>query len=552
MRKIILQFFVAIFVSLALGVCVGSAQNRTDVYAITNARIVIVSGAPIERGTVVVRDGLIEAVGANARVPADAQVINGDGLTIYPGFFDADTNLGLPAQTTPSPAQSPFQRGAIPQASPAPASNSNYPNGLQPEEKVVSQLQAGDAQFDAQRSVGMTTALTIGRDGIFNGQSALINLSGNSVSEMLIREPVAEHITFRTLGVTYPTSLLGTFSALRQMFLDAQRLQINQQTYAKNPRGMPRPEADESLEALIPILNRQMPVVFNANSEREIVRALDLAQEFNLTAIIAGGQEAWKQAARLKKQNVPVLLSLNFPRRTTSASPEADPETLAILRFRVETPKGAARLQQAGVKFAFESGGATNPNDFLTNAGKAVENGLSPDDALRAMTLSAAEIFGVSDRLGTIETGKIANLVVSRGDVLSKDKTIKYVFVDGKLFEQKEKPKTPTPPAGTTQSGFANVSGTYKITIEVSGQAIPATLTLIGQGRILSGSLQSQFGTSQIDGEVSAEGFKFNSSIDFAGRKSELVVNGNVNGNQISGTFTTQQGTAQFTGTRVP
>ena len=550
MKKIITQFLAAIFASAWLVVCV-SAQTRTDVYAITNARIVTVSGALIEKGTIVVRDGLIEAVGAGARVPADARVFDGSGLTVYPGFFDAYTNLGLAVQPTAS--QTAGQRAAVSPTPPsAPKSNSNYPNGLQPEEKVVSELQSGDAQFEAQRNAGITTALTIGRDGIFNGQSALINLSGDSVSEMIVREPIAEHITFRTLGASYPTSLLGTFSALRQMFLDAQRLQINQQTYQKNPRGMPRPEADESLTALIPILNRQMPIVFNANSEREIVRALDLAQEFNLAAMIAGGQEAWKQAARLKKQNIPVLLSLNFPKRTTVAAPEADPETLETLRFRVETPKGAARLQQAGVKFAFQTGGATNPNDFLTNAGKAVENGLSKDDAIRALTLSAAEIFGVDDRLGTIETGKIANLVVSRGDLLAKDKSIKYVFIDGKLFEQKEKPKTPTPPNGTTNTGFANVSGTFNITIDLSGQTIPATLTLVGQGASLSGSLQSQFGTSQINGEVTAEGFKFNSAIDFAGRQSELVVNGKVTGNQISGTFTTQQGTAQFSGTRVP
>ncbi|MGI8556633.1 MAG: amidohydrolase family protein [Pyrinomonadaceae bacterium] len=548
MKKFILHFFAAIFASVMLNLCI-NAQTRTDIYAITNARIFTAAGAAIEKGTVVIRDGLIEEVGANVRVPADARVIEGSGLTVYPGFFDAATNLGIAAPTPALPTLG--QRVTISQT-PAAQSNSNYPNGLQPENKAVEQLKAGDAQFEAQRNAGITTALTVGRDGIFNGQSALINLAGDSVSEMIVSEPIAQHVTFRTLGGTYPTSLLGTFSALRQMFLDAARLQEIQKMYAKNPRGLPRPAADASLEALIPALNRQMPVVFNANSEREIVRALDLAQEFNLAAIIAGGQEAWKQADRLKKQNVPVLLSLNFPKRTTAASPEADPETLEILRLRVETPKCAARLQQAGVKFAFQSGGMTNPNDFLANAAKAVENGLSGDDAIRAMSLNAAEIFGVDNRLGTIETGKIANLVVSRGDILSKNKTITQVFIDGKLFEPKEKSKTPIPPNGTTTAGFANVSGTYSISIQVPGQAIPATLTLVGQGGNLSGSLQSQFGTSQIEGEVTAEGFNFRTTADFAGRSSEINVSGKVAGNQISGTFTTQQGATQFSGTKVP
>ena len=542
------MWFAAIFV-FAVFTSPIDAQNRTDVYAITNARIETGSGAAIERGTIVVRNGLIEAVGANVRVPSDARVIDGNGLTVYPGFIDAYTNLGLSAPP-PTPASA---SGQITVSQQTPQSNSNYPSGLQPEAKVSEQLKAGDAQFDSQRNAGITTVLTVGRDGIFNGQSALINLSGEKVSDMIVREPVAEHVTFRTVRGGYPGSLLGTFSALRQMFLDAQRLQEIQKLYAKNPRGVQRPDADNSLEALIPVLNRQMPIVFNADSEIEIVRVLDLAQEFNLSAMIAGGQEAWKQADRLKKQNVPVLLSLNFPKRTASASLEADPESLEILRLRVETPKGAARLKQAGVKFAFQSGGMTNPNDFTANAIKTTENGLSKTDALRAMTLSAAEIFGVDNQLGSIEAGKIADLVVSRGDILSPTKTVTHVFVDGKLFEQKEKPRTPTPPTGTTASGFANVSGTYNITIEIPGQQIPATLTLVGQGRVLTGSLQSQFGTSQINrGEVTQDGFNFNTSINFAGNQSELNVTGKVTGNQISGTFTTPQGTVPFSGTRVP
>ena len=126
-------------------------------------------------------------------------------------------------------------------------------------------------------------------------------------------------------------------------------------------------------------------------------------------------------ADRLKAQNVPVLLSLNFPKRTAAVSPEADPDSLETLRFRAETPKGVAKLAAAGVKFAFESGGATSIGDFFVNAGKAVDGGLNRDAAIRAMTLSSAEILGVDNRLGSIETGKIANLAVVKGDLFGKD-----------------------------------------------------------------------------------------------------------------------------------
>src|SRR4030095_6863876 len=152
-----------------------------------------------------------------------------------------------------------------------------------------------------------------------------------------------------------------------------------------NPRGMKRPADDKSLEVLIPLLNRQMPVVFNANTENEIVRALDLAKEFNLKAIIAGGQAAGSLTDRLKAQNVPVLLSMNFPKRTAAASPDADPENLSTLRFRSEVPKTAAKLAQGGVKFAFQTGGLTTLNDFFSNAGKSVEGGLAKDADIRAM-----------------------------------------------------------------------------------------------------------------------------------------------------------------------
>lgn len=548
MTKQILRFSFAILTVVLFSALFVKAQARADVYAITNAQIVTVSGKIIPKGAVVVRNGLIESVGAAAKIPSDARVIDGNGLTVYPGFFDTLTKLGLPATQAP-------RAGQGTQASPQnqSQSNSNYPDGLRPELTAEENLRAGEAQFEAQRNAGFTTVLTVGGDDIFNGQSAVINLAGESVSAMIVKAPFAEHVSFNTLrGGQYPTSLMGTFSALRQMFLDAQRLAEIQKLYAANSRGMKRPESDASLEALLPLLSGQMPVVFNANSEREILRALDLAKEFKLRPIIAGGQESWKVADRLKLENVPVLLSLDFPKRTAAASAEADPEPLQLLRLRAETPSAAVRLQNEGVKFAFQSGAMKNIGDFLTNAGKAVESGLSKDAAIRAMTLSAAEILGVNNQLGSIEEGKIANLVVMRGDIFAKDKTITHVFVDGKLFEQKDKPKLP--PTATTQPGTApNISGTYSATLQIPGQPLPVTMVFTQQGAILTGNLQSQFGTAPIrNGAVTSEGFSFNATVDFEGQSIEVFVKGAVTGNQISGTVDSPQGSIPFSGTKTP
>ena len=552
--KLVLYAFAAIGVLFC-------TSARAQSYAIRNAEIVTVSGAAIERGTVVVRDGLIEAVGADARIPADAKVFDGTGLTVYPGFIDALTNLGLAAPARPAtgtPGGGGPNAAAAAAAAQAPSSNSNYPAGLRPEELTIESITAGEAQFEANRNVGFTTALTTGRTGIFPGQSALINLAGDSVSAMTLKSPVAFHISFATIPGRYPGSLLGTFSALRQMFNDAKRHDELVRMYNANPKGMKRPEADRSIEALIPVVKGQVPVIFNANRENEIVRALDLAKEYNLKAIIAGGQESWKFTDRLKSQNVPVLLSLNFPKRTAAASPDADPESMDTLRFRAETPKAASRLAAAGVKFAFQDGGMTSLGDFFSNVTKATENGLSKDAAIKAMTLSPAEIFGVNDRTGSIDAGKIANLTVVKGDLFGSDRVVTHVFVDGKLFEPKP-PASPAAGRGQRPNGAANpsalpnVAGTYSVTIQAPGQTLPGTLTLIQQGAQLTGTLVTELGTSNLkDGRVTNSGISFGGSVVFGGQTVDFTVQATITGNQLNGTVDSPQGALPITGTKNP
>ena len=415
----------------------GRAQRRTgtDTYAITNARIVTVSGPVIDRGTVVFRDGLIVAVGANVTAPPDARIIDGTGLTVYPGIIDANTTLGIP-RPSPSPgagAGGPFA-GLFGQSAPS-ATSPNSPNlpGMQPEILASDLVRPGGQEIEAARSAGITTAQTAPRGNVFLGQSALINLAGDTPQQMIVRSPVAQHIGLQPIGGgQYPGSLMGVFASVRQALHDARRYRELNDIYDRNPRGQKRPAPDKSLEALQPVIAGRMPIVMQADSEREIERVLDLAREFNVRMIINGGRQADRVAARLKSANVPVLLSLNFPRRTTAASAEAEPEPLRVLRERVDAPKTAGRLTTAGVRFAFQSGGMATMNDYLANVGKAVEGGLSRDDAVRALTIWPAEVLGVASQLGSIEVGKIANFTVIRGDIFARDRRIAHVFIDGK------------------------------------------------------------------------------------------------------------------------
>ena len=536
-----------------------AAQSATNVYAITNARIVPVSGATIEKGTIVIRDGLISEVGANISAPADARVVDGTGLKIYPGLIDANTNLAIPqTQRAPQGAGGGAGGAQQQQQQQQTSSSTNYPQGLQPETNAADLIRAGNDQFEQQRNVGITTALTAPRDGIFMGQSVVINLSGETATQMVVRGPVAQHIGFTPLrGGQYPASTMGVFSAIRQMLLDAQRLQTANAIYEKNPKGLHRPEQDKSLVALFPVINGQTPVVMNANTEREIVRALDLAQEFKLKAIIAGGAESWKVADRLKKMDVPVLLSVNLPKRLTAAVSEADPEPLRVLRSRVEASKTANKLAAAGVHFAFQSGGATNMSDYLAGAAKTVEGGLSKDAALRAMTLGAAEILGVADRMGSIETGKIANLTVARGDIFDKGAHVTHVFIDGVMFENKAPAASTTAAQQKTAAAVVApavpmIGGTWTLNIDIPGQPITVTAEIKQEGSSLTGTLQTPFGPGQItSGTVSADGFSFKATVN-AGQQIEVTFTGKVTGNQISGVVNSPQGDASFTGTKNP
>ena len=420
-------------------------------WAITGARLVPVSGPAIAKGTIVVRDGLIVALGADVTPPADARVIDGTGLTVYPGLIDGYTALGMP-----SGGGGGGGGGAAAQAR-ATAPNSNYDAGLQAEQRAVDLLAPTATSFTAARGAGFTAALTGQASGIYRGSSALIALRDAPVNALVIADGISQNIGFSRGGGGfgggggYPGSLMGVFAQLRQQLLDARHYRDLVAAYARSPRGMTRPSHDPTLEALQPVLAGTQPVVMAAGSEREVRRALAFAAEFNLTPVIAGGSEAWKAADALAAARAPVLLDIDFPRRTAAggggaaaggrgggggggrAASDSTPESMRVLRDRVERPKGAGILASAGVSLAITAG--DDYADFLANLRRAVAGGLDEGAALRALTITPATLFGVADRLGTLEPGKIANLTVVTGDLFQEGGTVSQVFIDGERYE---------------------------------------------------------------------------------------------------------------------
>lgn len=423
----------ATLLTLSVAAATSRGAGGAEVYALVGGRVITVAAGVVEDGTVVLRDGLIEAVGSGIRPPADARVVDVKGLTLTPGIIDGFGGVGLPA---PAPSRAPAG-GAGPAAPAAVASP------LAPHAFVLDRIRAADAL--KARDTGVTTALVVPRDGVLPGRSVLINLSGDRPEAMALLQPAAMHLHMATIPAKYPGSLMGTVAYARQALLDAAHYRDRWAAYQKTPRGHKRPRYDSSLAAWQDVLAGRQVLMVTATRENDIRRALALADEFKVKVAIAGAMQAQSVADLIKARRVPLLVSVNFdpPRPVTFfGGADEDKEKRDI----EEAEKNPAALHRAGVAFALVSGHAP---DFLAGLRKAIDRGLPREAALRAVTLSAAEALGVSDRLGSLEAGKIANVVAWSGEPLTKDAKPKLVFVDGELYEPEEQPSPAPSPAPT-------------------------------------------------------------------------------------------------------
>ena len=413
--------------------------ERPRSFAIENARIVPVSGPVIKKGTVVIADGLIVAVGRKVSVPPDAWVIDGSGLTVYPGLIDGLTTLAL---KTASPSGRGGGRGSAPQRPQRAARGPEDRTATTSWVNAADGLKADDKAIAKWREGGFTTVVTSPANGIFPGQAAIINLAGNEPKDLIVRTPVALRINLSGAGFrSYPGSLMGVIAYVRQLVLDADHYAQAWQTYEAGPAGLERPEYDRTLAPLANTKSANRPVLLPGNLARQINRAAKLGEELGLRTVVYGAQQGYEVASGLAGSNATVLVNLDWPKKPKDGDPDAD-TPLRTLRFRDRAPSAPSAFDKAGVKFAFYSGKLKTPKAVFESIRRSLKAGLSPEAALRALTLSAAEIYGVADRLGSVDPGKIANLVVTDGDLFDKKTKIKMVFVDGKKFEIPEKPKS--------------------------------------------------------------------------------------------------------------
>jgi imidazolonepropionase-like amidohydrolase len=426
-------------------------------YALTNVRIVTAPGKVIERGTVVIRDGRIAAVGAQAQVPAGVVRMDLAGHSVYPGMIDAATSVGLPSPTravaTPAadtggggrgrgggrgqaaPAQG---RGGAGRGATTPPPPVVLPE-IDPDAEAADQFAPTEDQLKAFRAGGVTTVGLVFNGGIFPGRVGAASTGVQDESRLAIRAGAAQEVSFGTKRGGYPSVGIGSVAFIRQAFLDAQyELRLEKAMKAGTPGA--RPSNDPFRRALMPAAANDMPTWWVASKERDMTRVAAIVKEMGLkNPVIVGAQEGWHVIPTLKQSGASAVVSLNWPAPDSVTGywfSQLGPTVGTVKAPTQSDIRGnAASLAKAGITVALASFGGESGATFRDRVRSTIEAGMTPDDALRAVTVAPATLLGISSAVGTIEAGKLANLVVVTGnDLFASGNPIKHVFVEGRLY----------------------------------------------------------------------------------------------------------------------
>lgn len=384
--------------------------GEAGTFVIRGGTVIVGNGQRLENATVVIRDGRIAEVGANAQAPAGAHEIDASGRFVYPGMMDSRTPIGL------------AEIGSV-----AAMNLTGELGDYNPHNRAVVAINVESEMIGVTRSNGVTHVITAPSGGVISGQATLVNLSGWTWEDMAVKSSAA-------YVINYPRAPgggrgggggggRGGAPATEANVRERERELRDRLTTARRydeARTAGAERFDLQYEAMRPLVRGEVPALVSADTEEQIRAAVALQDSFGIRVIIQGGNEAWKVAELLAEKNVPVVLS------SIQSTPAADAPYDAIY-----AQPGV--LVRAGVKIAFSTGGASGARHVPYHAALAVAYGLAPDAAIKALTIWPAEIFGVADQLGTIETGKMANLFVAGGDPLDVRTQVTDVFVSGRL-----------------------------------------------------------------------------------------------------------------------
>ena len=423
----------------------GHRPKSPGVHALIGGRVVINPSNSVENATVILRDGIIEAVGRDVKPPSDARIWNASNSVIYAGFIDpylSITGTNAPVATTHVDPIGGLTSGVNflgveSQEKVRLQPGAGYEvTSVTPQARVATGYTPNAKTLETLRELGFTAGNVVPNKGILRGSSAFVNLSDAPPNEAILRADTHQHIAFESQEV-YPKSLMGTIAVVRQTFADARHYVLDQADYRAKPTARKRPDLNPALDALAPVLNRQTTVVFEPGSVLMGDRAGQLARELGLNFAVVGSGHEWRRPDLMKAVNAPFIMPLNLP--SAPKLPDEDDwldVSLDQLRHWDWAAENAAMLRQQGLEVALTTHALGDRKVFRKNLRLAIDRGLSERDALAALTTVPAKLCGVADRLGTIEKGKIANLTVVEGaGYFDAEAKVKQVWIDGVVFE---------------------------------------------------------------------------------------------------------------------
>lgn len=526
----------------------------TRTYAITNVNIIQAPGRKIDLGTVVIKDGIIRAAGKGVAIPPEAIVIKADSMYLYAGFIDGMTRAGV---NRPKEENQPRPKD--------PGNPTPERAGITPTNDVRFAINPADKAMEELRNLGFTAAQVVPYGNLLPGQSAIILTAGKTADEMVLVAKSSMYSELNGAQGVYPATLLGVMATWRDLYRKAVNAKNYEALYASNRSGLERPVSDRNLEAFYPVIDQREPVLFRSERLLDVSHVLALKKDLGFTAVVADVKDAWPMINTLKASGAKTFLSLDLPEevkkddkkkdeKKDGANARAEEEKQGLEKRKAEAVQAyaaqAAAFQKAGVTFGFSTMSA-KAKDIPANLRRMIASGLTEDQALAALTTNPAQMLGLSDRMGTVDVGKMANLVITDKSYFNEKAKVRYVIVDGKLFKMEVKEVKKGDP-----NAKVDLEGSWSTVTESPQGRNEGKLTFKKEGSGYSGKVSGGRMPSPVDlTEVTLDGnaLTFKYTMSFGNNNVTIVGEVTVEGDTFKGTVSFGQGrTAPIEGTKDP
>lgn len=554
MRKICLGIFMLICMPLYFL----SAQEPDDLklsntILIENAMVVTKAGMPAKKSSILIKDGIITQIGTNINVPGDAIVLKADSLYAYPAFIDACSHTAVPKgdkEEKQKEVKDPDKPG-------------NKRAGITPQNSISNNLKLSDGSVKEMRKAGFAISHSVPRGRMLPGKGSIILLNDND-SESYLMKDFSQFGSLRSAkGRVYPSTIIAVMSKYRDLANQSRNAYSHEQSYKTNPLGLKRPNYSPELQALYPVMNQSQTFFMQAEKTLDISRALTLNKDLKTKMVIVEARQAWPNLKLLKNNNTQILLSLDIPedvkeeKKDSTAVPDKVYEAMMERKKQsiMEYQNQAKFMHDNNVPFSF-SYFDVKPKDIHKNLNKIIENGLDKKVVLDALTMTPAKMLGIDKVAGSLEAGKIGNVILSNKELFTEDSEIQYMIVEGTKyeFEKKEKKKKKKKKDGDSDDEAADVAGLWTVTVEVPGEEQEFKLKISKDGDDYSGVLVDDEGEETELESISVDGstisFSFTVDID-EGSNMAMDAEAEVDGDDLEGSLSVGAfGSFKMTGTR--